>query len=209
MIQILQENDFFIVLNKPPGVSVHNEKPSLLDFLQSQKRPPHFVSRLDRETSGLMIVAKTALLHETLSEALQQGTKTYRALLRNQWRESESNQWAWPLTDKAEGRDNPQGKTAERLPCESHVQVIRSNKFFTEAAITILTGRQHQIRKHSALAKHPIVGDGRYNDKKYNDMIADRYKISRMWLHAECLQFKLQDQDFKFENKINLDTYFS
>ncbi len=209
MIKIIEENKFFVVINKPEGVSVHNEKPSLVEFLQAKKLPLHFVSRLDRETSGLLIVAKLPDLHEELTECLNLGTKTYRALLRGPWKSKPETSWTWPLSDKAEGRQNPKGISADRMDCESQVKLIRTNAYFSEVAVTLLTGRQHQIRKHAAIAKQPIVGDNRYNEKKYNTAISDRYKINRLWLQAESLQFKFQNKDYSYQAGLNLDVFFT
>lgn len=209
MIQILQENPFFIVIFKPAGVSVHNEKPSVADFLTEQKRPLHFVNRLDRETSGLMIVATQPDFHAGLAEALDKGRKIYRALLRGAWKAgSPEVSWKWALTDKAEGRQNPQGVSSERVPCESIATLVRSNKYFSEVSVEIKTGRQHQIRKHAAISGQPLVGDNRYNEKKYNQMIADRYKENRLWLHCENMEFAFKNESYKFENKLNLDVFF-
>ena len=209
MIKIVEENKFFVVIHKPEGVSVHNEKPSLVEFLQAKKLPLHFVSRLDRETSGLMIVAKTPGLHEELSECLNLGNKTYRALLRGPWKSPAETSWKWPLTDKAEGRQNPKGISSDRIPCESQVKLIRTNAYFSEVSVTISTGRQHQIRKHAAIARQPIVGDNRYNEKKYNPIISDRYKLNRLWLHAETIQFTYQNKDYLYQAKLNFDLFFT
>lgn len=210
MISLLEDNAFFIVLNKPEGVSVHNEKPSLLDWLEANKLPVNFVNRLDQQTSGLVVVARDPKLHAALSKALQDGTKTYRALLRGGWKDKALTlTWDLPLSDKAEGRKNPQGKTTERKNCITHVQVVRSNQYFTEVQCVIKTGRQHQIRKHAALAKHPIMGDSRYNDESYNEKMGKMYKTSRMFLHAEELLFSLQGKDYHFKcEKMNCDVFF-
>ncbi len=209
MIQIVQENKFFIVLNKPSGVSVHNEKPSLVEFLEANKKPLHFVSRLDRETSGLLVVAKDPEMHSELAEALEKGDKTYRALLRGPWKpKTKEVDWKWALSDKAEGRFNPQGIKADRVECESHAKLVRTNKYFSEVLVTILTGRQHQIRKHAAIAEMPIVGDNRYNEKKYNQMINERYGINRVWLHCEKLDFEFKDKQYNYENKFDLENFF-
>jgi 23S rRNA-/tRNA-specific pseudouridylate synthase len=205
-IQILAENESFLVVSKPAGLSVHNNSPSLSDFLTAQKKPLHFVNRLDLETSGLMVIAQKPELHALLAKSLELGTKTYRALLRGSL---ESTVWNWPLTDKAEGRDNPQGKSSDRVRAESHVTVLRKNAYFTEAHIVILTGRQHQIRKHAALSRHAIVGDPRYNERQYNQRIASIYKETRMCLHAEKLAFTFQHQNFEFEEILNLEKYFA
>lgn len=209
MIQFLEENHFFIVLNKPPGMSVHNQSPSLVEELNALKKPIHFVSRLDQETSGLMVIAKDPELHEVLAEALQNGLKQYRALLRSPWKKDEKSQtWSWPLTDQAEGWKNPQGITAKRVECETRIEVVRTNQYFTEITATLATGRQHQIRKHAALAKHPVVGDKRYNESKYNEQITKFYKTTRMHLHAEKVKFEFKGKQYEFKNHHNLDVFF-
>ena len=211
MISVLEDNAFFIVLNKPEGVSVHNEKPSLLDWLTERKQPVNFVNRLDQQTSGLVIVARDPKFHEPLTQALQAGTKTYRALLRGGWKDKSTTlTWDLPLSDKAEGRQNPQGKSGDRKNCITHVKVVRSNQYFTEVLCEIKTGRQHQIRKHAALAKHAILGDSRYNDVSYNEKMGKMYKTSRMFLHAEELKFNFQGKEYHLRSEnMNCDRFFS
>jgi 23S rRNA-/tRNA-specific pseudouridylate synthase len=63
MIQILAENNFFYVINKPVGFSVHNESPSVAEYLKTVKKAEHFVNRLDLETSGLMVIAQKHTVH--------------------------------------------------------------------------------------------------------------------------------------------------
>lgn len=209
MIKIIEENKFFIVLLKPEGYSVHNQSPSVAEYLKKLNKPVHFINRLDQETSGLMIISKSPDMHELLAESLDAGQKFYRALLRGGWDKPEKKpMWSWPITDKAEGRQNPKGISADRLEAQTKVQVIRSNKFFTEVYIELLTGRQHQIRKHAAIAKHAVVGDPRYSDKKYNDGIAKLYNVKRMHLYAEKLVFTFENKDYSYEVKASLDNFF-
>ena len=199
MVNIIAENSFFIVIDKPYGVSVHNESPSVQEFLIAHKKPLHFVNRLDQETSGLMLIAQEPQYQEELRQALNLGQKIYKALLRGRLTSKDTpTQWSWPLTDKAEGRKNPQGQSADRKPCLTLVKAINKNQYFSEIEAEIKTGRQHQIRKHSALAKHPIVGDRRYNDPKYNERITQLYGLTRLCLHAYKLQFKFQNKDYTF-----------
>lgn len=211
MISVLEDNAFFIVLNKPEGVSVHNEKPSLLEWLTERKLPVNFVNRLDQQTSGLVVVARDPKFHEPLTQALQAGAKTYRALLRGGWKDKALTlAWDLPLSDKAEGRKNPQGKSSDRKNCITHVQVVRSNQYFTEVLCEIKTGRQHQIRKHAALSKHAILGDSRYNDDSYNEKMGQMYKTSRMFLHAEELKFNFHGKEYHIHSeKMNCDMFFS
>jgi len=210
MIQILEENSDFIVIHKPHGLSVHNQTPSVLEQLQGFKKPIHFVNRLDQETSGLMVLAQKPELHQKLVFALENGHKFYRALLRSPWKNpAMKTTWNWPISDKAEGRKNPQGTSADRKEARTEVTVLRTNKYFTEIQAEILTGRQHQIRKHSLLANHPIVGDKRYNEEKYNKNIEKFYGAPlHMQLHAEKLMFEYGGKVLIFESKINFDHYF-
>ena len=212
MKMIVQENSFFIVVNKPEGYSVHNEKPNLIDVLNDLKLPTHFVNRLDNVTSGLVVIAKSPELHKPLSDALEKGQKTYRALLRGAWKTGDKTfLWNTPLSDKAEGRKNPQGTAKDRKACLTEGQIVRSNQYFTEALLEIKTGRQHQIRKHACINKCAIVGDPRYNEASYNLKIAETYQINRMFLHAESLNFKFKDEIYNLKTEsesMNLDPFF-
>ncbi len=209
MIELISENKKFLVLYKPSGMSMHNQSPSLSDYLKSLKKPEHFINRLDAETSGLVIVATEPQLHEPLQKSLQEGTKKYRALLRGQIDPDVIIEWSWPISDKSEGRRNPQGEKTDQINSLTRVQIIRSNKYFSEAELILKTGRQHQIRKHSAIARHPIVGDSRYNDLKYNQKINEMYKNDRLLLEAESLQFVFQGSNYFFEKKtLMLDRFF-
>ncbi|MNL43006.1 Ribosomal large subunit pseudouridine synthase C [compost metagenome] len=71
--------------------------------------------------------------------------------------------------------------------------------------VQLLTGRQHQIRKHAAIAKHAIVGDPRYNDPKYNSKMAQFYQNDRMFLHARKLQITIEGRLQTFETELPLD----
>lgn len=208
-IQILEENPDFLVIMKPHGLSVHNQSPSVMEQLQGLKKPIHFVNRLDQETSGLMLVAQRPELHQKLVESLENGRKFYRALLRSPWKDKPTQTtWSRPISDKAEGFRNPQGKAADRKTAQTDVTVIRSNKYFTEVYVELLSGRQHQIRKHSLLSGHPIVGDKRYNEEKYNKNIEKFYNSTRMQLHAEKLEFQFGGKSFTYESPMNFDLFF-
>jgi 23S rRNA-/tRNA-specific pseudouridylate synthase len=208
MIQILAENNFFYVIHKPAGLSVHNQTPSVHEYIKTHKLPEHFVNRLDRETSGLMLIAQKPEYHEPLSLALAEGAKIYRALLRGLIKDQTAI-WNKPLTDQAEGRKNPQGVSKNRIACSTEFTSLRTSKYFTEAHLKLNTGRQHQIRKHAALANHAIVGDPRYNDENYNKNIFKLYSVNRMFLHAEKISFVFEKQNYSFQsNDFTLDPFF-
>lgn len=207
-ISILFENESFLVVDKPSGLSVHNPLPNekcLLDFL-----PPgsHLVHRLDKETSGLILVAKNSSVASELMSVLEDKKvhKVYTAVLKGSlpvlvgWQ-----QWKWPITDKGEGRKNPQGSSQDRKDSLSLWQGVASTKYLSLVEVQIITGRQHQIRKHAALANHPIVGDPRYNDSKYNKKMAMIYKTDRMFLHASKLSFSWKQKEWSFESPLPLE----
>ena len=195
-IEILFENLNFIVVNKPYGISVHNNEQAeenLIDKLKIQGQWDKLfpVHRLDKETSGLQILAKNSeaageLAHEFQSHSVK---KIYHGICRGQMKLS-SGVWKQPLTDKAEGAKNPQGQSKDRVPCETDFKVINQNKYFTLCEFDLKTGRQHQIRKHCALNGHHLVGDTRYGEKKYNQMISSKYQTNRMFLHCSFLKIK-------------------
>lgn len=208
MIEILSETAHWWLIHKPEGLTVHNNEASgdLLSHLAQQlklaKEKLHPVHRLDRETSGLMLFAKSPQDAHELQTSLgsESSHKLYHAILKGVLKK-ESN-WVWPISDKAEGRQNPQGKSADRKPATTQVRILRQLKYFTYVECEIVTGRQHQIRKHAAIAGNAVVGDPRYAEPRYNKMIEERYQFSRMALHACRLQFVHRDQEFNFEAPI-------
>jgi 23S rRNA-/tRNA-specific pseudouridylate synthase len=209
-ITIIHENSFFLIIDKPAGFSIHNTSPSVLEELKKMNKPDNFVNRLDQETSGLVVVSQKPQFHEGLQQALTLGVKSYKSLLRGQLaKTNERLVWNKPLTDQAEGRRNPLGSAKDQKDCLTEVTVLRTNKYFTEINAVIKTGRQHQIRKHAAIAKHPVVGDKRYNEPQYNQQISELYKNDRMQLHAESIEFKYGGENYSFKSSnFSLDQFF-
>ena len=201
-VSVIQETPDFIALDKPAGLSVHNDGSGEQNVLSLIGPELHLTHRLDKETSGVLIVAKSPKSAAGLMKALQSesSSKFYRAILRgklNSKTEDTPITWRWAISDKGEGRKNPQGKASDRVVAKTDVEVLQKNKFFTEIRAKLDTGRQHQIRKHAAIAGHPIVGDSRYNDTTYNQKIFDLYKFERMLLHAEMIRFEFGDKNWE------------
>lgn len=199
-IQVLEKNELYWVINKPAGLAVHNGPLNLIDLLEKQVGERfHPVHRLDRETSGLILLARgskaTALLQKTLSS--ENSKKEYLAIIRGQI--TNGGKWTMPISSKAEGRQNPAGKNKERVTALTQYEVLDHNQWLSLISCTLHTGRQHQIRKHAALAKHHIIGDKRYGDPKYVKMITKRYQFSGLALHAQRLSFHLKGKDQTFE----------
>ena len=203
---IVGEGVDWLVLNKPTGVSVHNDAQDVCHLLRAQLKKGSFedifpVHRLDKETSGLLLVALTATRSRELAVQFQERTceKYYQAIVRGSLPETSNfGTWSFPISDKAEGRKNPQGLAKDRQEARTEFKVLKTSPYFSWLELHLLTGRQHQIRKHSAIARHAIVGDPRYGDPKYNERMAKIYQTSRMFLHASRLQIAIAGKNYNF-----------
>lgn len=201
-IEILTEGTDWLAVHKPAGISVHNDPQDILNILKKQLpaakyQNMHLAHRLDKETSGVLLLALNPVRAKELAGIFERRdcVKIYHAVLRGSLLPSETWQtWSWPISDKAEGRQNPQGVSKDRVAAQTKYRVVKASKFLTLIEVELLTGRQHQIRKHAAIAKHAIVGDNRYNDSKYNQRMAGIYGTDRMFLHASSLSFTLDNK---------------
>lgn len=205
--KIIYENSDFYIIEKPTGWSCHNDEPSILKWL---KGSAHFVSRLDRETSGLLLIAKSDKVHHQFQSPESGIHKKYLALLRGQLTNpSPDLMWNFKISDQAEGYRNPAG-TGKLYESKSLVKALTTNKYFSLVEVTLQTGYQHQIRKQAALSKHPIVGDERYNEKKYNLLIQQKYPLQyRLFLHASHLSFTFNNKKFEFTSPCEFEKMMS
>ena len=194
---ILFEDEGFLIMNKPAGFAVHGGSgvsSGIIEGLRLIRPEAHFlelVHRLDKDTSGCLLIAKkrSALrkLHELFRD--DQIHKTYQALLAGQWARKKLVVTAPLLKNISKGGErmvviSQSGKAAETL--------FRRLKLFRNATLVEAspkTGRTHQIRVHAASLGHPIVGDERYGQDEVNKVFKNKgYK--RMFLHAETLNFQ-------------------
>lgn len=194
--RIVYEDARLLVLDKPAGLAVHGGSGVALGCIEGLRslRPAfktlELVHRLDRGTSGCLLVAKKRSTLRTLHGLLREGRveKRYFALLRGDWPEGTTHLSLPLLTTKREGearvRVHADGKIAEsdfRL-LERYAQTAS----FVEIAIS--TGRTHQIRVHAAHARHPVAGDDRYGDAGFNERLA-KLGLQRIFLHAHAVSF--------------------
>jgi len=206
-LDIVHEDEDIVVVNKPAGMVVHPAAgvPSgtLANALvhHFQKLPtragearPGIVHRLDRDTSGLIVVAKTAQAHEHLSEQFRarEVHKSYLALVHGRV-EGERGRIEEPLARDPRHRTRMAVRRGGRAAL-SLWRVRRRYGRFTLLDVEIKTGRTHQIRVHAAWMKHPVVGDETYNDGRDRSMsdpvLRARIRaIGRQFLHAERLAF--------------------
>ncbi len=196
--QILQNATIFedkglLVINKPSGLAVHGGSGVALGVIEALRsiysEPVELVHRLDRATSGALLVAKKRKVLKNLHVQLNQHQveKRYMALVRGTWSKKNHTIDA-PLYQNSRGVTvDARGKQAM-----SHFQVLKNfnNKDFSASLvkITIETGRMHQIRIHAKYAEHPIAMDDKYGDREFNKQTKSK-GLRRLFLHAHQLTF--------------------
>ena len=194
--RIVYEDERLLVVDKPAGLAVHGG--SGLDFglieglrsLRPGLKTLELVHRLDRGTSGCIMVAKRRSCLRELHALMRAGSvrTQYLALVRGCWQHGELA-IDKPLTVRREGagarvRVDPKGK-----PALSRFRLVRHyGTFGSLLEVEIPTGRTHQIRVHAASAGHPVAGDERYGDEEFNAACAD-FGLRRMFLHAQLIDF--------------------
>ncbi|MEX5886502.1 23S rRNA pseudouridine(955/2504/2580) synthase RluC [Providencia hangzhouensis] len=193
---ILFEDDVLLVLNKPSGTAVHGG--SGLSFgvieglraLRPEARFLELVHRLDRDTSGILLVAKkrSALraLHEQLR--LKQMQKDYLALVRGNWQSHMKVVQAPLLKNILQSGERVVKVNSEGKPSETRFKVEERFDNVTLIKASPVTGRTHQIRVHTLYAGHPIAFDDRYGDKQFDSQLAGT-GLNRLFLHASALKF--------------------
>lgn len=193
---VIYEDRHLLVLDKPAGVAVHGGSgvsAGVIEVLRAL-RPEEsleLVHRLDRDTSGCLLVARDAATLRTLHALLREEgfEKRYLALLRGKWDLGEKR-IAVPLrTDTRVGGERTVRADASGKPSTSHFRPVQ---FFGRAAtlveVTLDTGRTHQIRVHATHAGHPVAGDEKYGDGDFNRALR-ALGLTRMFLHASSLGF--------------------
>jgi 23S rRNA pseudouridine955/2504/2580 synthase len=207
---ILFEDEHLIAIDKPSGVAVHGGSGVSFGVIEQMRmaRPQskflELVHRLDRETSGILLIAKkrSALTHLQNQFRERETGKTYLALVSGRWPANKKvldkplHKYLLDNKDGSEGerrvkvvaKDDPNG-----MPSVTLVKVRPSAATaFTLLEVTIKTGRTHQIRVHLASEGFPIVGDDKYGDFDMNKTLQRVGKLpalKRMFLHAWRLQF--------------------
>jgi 23S rRNA pseudouridine955/2504/2580 synthase len=198
--RVLYEDDALMILNKPSGVAVHGGSGISLGIIEAmrQLRPElHYlelVHRLDRETSGCLMLAKKRSELRRLHQLLREGesTKIYLALVKGRWaggRREVNARLAKNVLRSGERmvRVSDQGKEAGT--------VFEPEEIFANASmmsVQLLTGRTHQIRVHAAHIGHPVAGDDKYGDAEFNKAM-HQAGLRRLFLHASRLEFVVPD----------------
>ena len=193
---VIHEDENLLVLDKPAGVAVHGGSGvtfGVIEALRAQ-RPAEsleLVHRLDRDTSGCLLVARRTGSLRTLHALLREDgfEKRYLALVRGKW-ELGAKRIDVPLrTDTRVGGERTVRAAAAGKPSLSEFRPVQFfGKTATLMEVTLRTGRTHQIRVHAAHAGHPVAGDTKYGDAAFNEQLA-ALGLRRMFLHAHSLSF--------------------
>lgn len=197
---ILFEDKGLLVVNKPPGLAVHGGSGlsyGLIEALRALRPEAPFLElghRLDRDTSGCIVIAKKRSVLRAFHELLREGgsDKRYLALLKGRWRGGERRVDAPLLKNVTQSGErmvkvSPEGKQA--------LTIFRPLTVFKDATLVeaeLITGRTHQVRVHAAHIGHPIAGDDKYGDEAFNKHMTE-VGLKRLFLHASAVSFTLPE----------------
>lgn len=211
---VLYEDNALLVVNKPAGIAVHGGSGLSLGLIEALRKIRtdlsylELVHRLDKETSGCLLLAKKRSALRAIQQLLATRaiTKTYWALLTNPWEGAKIQRVDVPLeknTLKSGERIvsvNSEGKSSQ-----TDFKILENYQKACWVEAMPKTGRTHQIRVHSAYLKHPIVGDDKYGKPEIlKELNIDK---TRLYLHARAIQFILDDKKHYYE--ASLDDHFA
>ena len=205
-LEILFEDDHIIIINKPPGLTVHpgagRRSGTLVNALLHHTKllstvggplRPGIVHRLDKDTSGVMAAAKTNESHLSLSAQFKEHTTSrhYHALVWGNVKKDDATV-EMPIGRDSADRKKISPRARYKRKAVTHYSVMKRYGFFTLLDVTLETGRTHQIRVHLSESKHPVVGDATYGkrtppstlDKVTSDMVKG---LTHQLLHAIML----------------------
>ncbi len=200
---VLYESDALIILNKPSGLAVHGGSGisnGLIEALRQIRPDARFlelVHRLDRDTSGCIMVAKKRSMLRFLHEALREKRirKVYHALVVGRWSNRRQRINAPLLRDELRSGERVVRVHADGKESITDFQVLRRfGDLATLVEASPLTGRTHQIRVHSQFAGHPIIGDSKYSTDTSNEQMR-ALGLKRLMLHAAELHITLPDNE--------------
>ncbi len=194
---IIYEDGSLMVLNKPSGLAVHGGSGlsyGVIEALRALRPDAHFLElahRLDRDTSGCLVIAKKRSALRAFHEVMRNGgvDKRYLTLVQGRWRGGKVDA---PLRKNALSsgervvKVNLAGKSA--LSLFSPVTLYNGASLME---VKLITGRTHQVRVHARHAGHPIAGDEKYGDSEFNRRMAG-LGLKRLFLHASSLHFTLE-----------------
>ncbi len=198
---VLYEDEHMMAVDKPAGMAVHPgsgiEDGTLVDEVRAylgvhavrndfKASPAH---RLDRDTSGVILVAKRRRAMVRFTEIFTEGSahKTYLALAKGIFSRPKGTIDV-PLSEHEQTARSKAERGTNLQPAVTHYAVRAKGELVSLVSCTIETGRTHQIRRHLASIGHPVAGDRRYGDFPFNRELRSRFGLKRMFLHARRIE---------------------
>ena len=196
---IIENNENFIVLNKPSGIPVQSGTKSfrnITDIIKKTKyfenSKPFIVHRIDKETSGIFIIAKNRKFAQLFTSLfrIRKIHKTYLALVYGR-----VNNTIKSMRDELSYYEGNKKISQKAI---SNLKILKSNEGYSFIELNPITGRKHQLRKQLLKIGNPIIGDDKYflNDRK-------RIKSKRLMLHAYKIKFMINNVQYNFKAKYN------
>jgi 23S rRNA pseudouridine1911/1915/1917 synthase len=196
-LEVLYSDSHLAIIEKPAGLVVHpgagRRHHTLINALLYRfpdlkeigpEERPGIVHRLDKDTSGLMVVARSQKAYELLQQQFRKKEveKTYLGLVRGRM-PAKKGKISWPLGRHVKHGERISVRTKKPREAETYYSVQKEYEEFSLLEIKPITGRTHQIRVHLAASGHPLAGDTLYGGRK------SKPSIPRLFLHASCLSF--------------------
>lgn len=193
---VLYEDTDLIIINKPSGIAVHGGSGvswgliELVRELRSDARRVELVHRLDRDTSGAIILAKKTSVLRALHEQVRDNKveKHYLTLLSGQWPKGKEKVDLPLLKNTLQSGERMVQVSDEGKPCLSYFMLQKQFKNAALMKVRLITGRTHQIRVHAQATGCPVIGDEKYGDEAANKYFK-QLGMRRLALHAQFLQF--------------------
>ncbi len=196
---VIEDNENFIVINKPVGIPVQSGTKSfknIIDILKNTKyfknSKPFIVHRLDKETSGVLIIAKNRKYAQLFTSLfrIRKIHKTYLAIVYGK-----VNKSIKVMKDDLIYYENNKKNIQKAV---SNIKIIKSNEGFSYLELNPITGRKHQLRKQLLNIGCPIIGDDKYflNDRK-------KIKVKNLMLHAYKIKFMINNIQYNFKARYN------
>jgi len=196
---VIEDNENFIVINKPTGIPVQSGTKSfknIIDIIKNTKyfenSKPFIVHRLDKETSGVLIIAKNRKYAQLFTSLfrIRKIHKTYLAIVYGKVEKSIK-----VMKDDLIYYENNKKIVQKAI---SNLKIIKSNDGYSYLELNPITGRKHQLRKQLLKIRSPIIGDDKYflNDRK-------RVKTKNLMLHAYKIKFMINNIQYNFKAKYN------
>ena len=209
---ILYEDDRLLILNKPSGLAVHGGSGLSYGVIEGLRalRPQapylELVHRLDRDTSGCLLIAKKRSALRRLHELLRSNRmdKRYLALVKGPWRGGERQVTAPLLKNILRSGERMVRVDAAGKPASSVFRPLAISKTASLVEVKLETGRTHQVRVHAASLGQPIAGDDKYGNDDFNRRMRE-VGLKRLFLHAQALRFQLAEGEAPLEVRAPLD----